>query len=338
MKNSSGFLYYYLFPFDLNYERYFHFVLIGTKKKTVNEYFDEINKIINDFFSMYSEQDYSIISSAIKDIKKTLLENENIIIKKEIINNMKEIKKEEIDNSNKEKKEEQNENKDNNDDLKELLDEMPEEIRDSIEKQIEKDNNKNESEQKGKYAKKEEKSKDITDNKNIDDNKNNENNNKSKNDELIINENKNDSNNELDIQFIMELPMDLREEILSTLDQSMIKQLSPELQNEYNRIMNRNNRVIILNVPSGDNYNNDQMNNDNSENNDNSSIQLNKKKEISLKKVKYKREDILSNYNSLNDDNNLWIKIFEDEFIENLIIFNIKSILTFRKKNKNSFN
>ena len=40
----------------------------------------------------------------------------------------------------------------------------------------------------------------------------------------------------------------------------------------------------------------------------------------------------------MNDDNNLWIKIFEDEFIENLIIFNIKSILTFRKKNKNSFN
>ena len=346
MKTASVFLYYYLFPFDLDFERYFHFILIGTKEKTVKAYFEELNKILKDFFSMYSVQDYTKINNAKKEIKKNLIESENIIIKKEIINNIQEIQ----NDNNKEKDEEKDKklNKINDEYVKDLLNIMPEEIRDSIEKQIEKDNNKKENENKNETDKKEENQNNISnidDNNKLDDkNKDNEDKNKSKNNEIVSNENKNENNNEnnnneIDIQFIMELPIDLREDILSTLDQSMVKNFPPELQNEYNRIMNRNNNILLL--PLGNNENNQINNYLSQESLENSEIRIfqgNKKNEITLKKLKYKREDILSNYYSINDDNNLLIKIFDDEFIENLITFNIKTILTFKKKNNNSFN
>ena len=77
-QGAAAFLYYYLFPFDLNFERYFHFGLIGTKENTVNAYYDEINKIVNDFLSMYSIKDISAFENSIKAIKKNLIEDESI--------------------------------------------------------------------------------------------------------------------------------------------------------------------------------------------------------------------------------------------------------------------
>ena len=348
IKTSSLFLYYYLFPFDLNFERYFNFILIGTKEKTVNAYFEELNKIMKDFFSMYSFYDYSQEESSIKDIKKYLSENENII--KEIIYINNEKMHEEEENENKDKLKDIN----NNEDLKEekeLLAEIPEELRESVNQQLKIDKNKEKPENKEDKKEKEIKEDKINEGKKEKSNdinslieKNNDINECNINNEEQKKEDKNDinkanKNNELDMQFIMELPPDLREDILMDLDPSLINNLSPELKNEYDRIINKNKDVQILEIPLFDSRNNQINGFLNDENDEKEGIKIfPKKNEIQLKKLKFKKEDILSNFNSTNNDENLLIKIFDDEFIENLIIFNIKTILTFKKKNNNSFN
>ena len=86
IKTSSMFLYNYLFPFDLNYERYFHFILIGAKEKTVKAYFEELNKIMKDFFSMYSMHDLTLIENSIKIIKKKLIKKKKRKRKRKRIN------------------------------------------------------------------------------------------------------------------------------------------------------------------------------------------------------------------------------------------------------------
>ena len=375
-KTSSLFLYYYLFPFDLNFERYFHFGLIGTKENTVSAYYDEINKIVNDFLSMYSIKDISAFENSIKAIKKNLIEDETIPKIKEINENKKENNKN-IDEKNQKLNNNENNNVEDLKDEKDLLNIMPEEIRESISKQMlndDKGNNKIDN-----NNSKEKKVEDTKNNKNNqikdedDKMKENENTNREvketkekNNDENNVNETKekenekekekdnnndisknNENNNEIDIQFIMDLPADLREEILLNLDPSMVPHLSPELKNEYNRIINENN-VIYYDIPLFDNGNNQNNNNNgnfinnllNQESGENNEINLfsNDKKELNLRQLKYKREEILSNYNITGEDNNLLLQIFDDDFIESVIVFNIKTILTFRKKNNKSFN
>ena len=46
----------------------------------------------------------------------------------------------------------------------------------------------------------------------------------------------------------IELPQDLREEILRDLDPNIVPNLSPELRKEYDRIMNRNELFPLLNL------------------------------------------------------------------------------------------
>ena len=131
----------------------------------------------------------------------------------------------------------------------------------------------------------------------------------------------------------MDLPLDLREEILLNLDQSLVESLPQNLKEEYNKLINKNNDVLLLDIPFFDG-----RKEENEENEEMDLFPRVYKNEIKLKKLKYKKEDILSNYNNINNDNNLLIKIFDDEFIESLIAFNIKTILTFKKKSNNSFN
>jgi hypothetical protein len=100
---------------------------------------------MKDFFSMYSFYDYSQEESSIKDIKKYLSENENII--KEIIYINNEKMHEEEENENRDKLKDIN----NNEDLKEekeLLAEIPEELRESVNQQLKIDKNKERPENK----------------------------------------------------------------------------------------------------------------------------------------------------------------------------------------------
>ena len=53
-------------------------------ENTVNAYYEEINKIVNDFLSMNSIKDISAFENSIKAIKKNLVEDETIPKIKEI--------------------------------------------------------------------------------------------------------------------------------------------------------------------------------------------------------------------------------------------------------------
>ena len=118
-------------------------------------------------------------------------------------------------------------------------------------------------------------------------------------------------NNNNNAEFIMELPSDLREEILRDLDPTLIPTLPQEIQNEYNRIANRNNDLIF---PMNLNLNKQQTD-----------FILGEGDNI---KIFYKDDN-----NILNQiEENYLINIFDDEFIENLILYNLKSILSLKRK------
>ena len=205
---------------------------------------------------------------------------------------------------------------------------------------------------------------DKNDNNNNNENKNDDNNNE-KNNDINNNENKNDENNNvqnntenknennnnennnqnIDNQFIVELPPDLREEILLNLDPTMVPNLSPDLQQEYHRLVNRNN-LMLLDFPNlqgsselnifplnmrdlfPDLYNNRKI--DFSEDRD--EIRYNK---LLLKKFRYNKEDILSNSKHNKEYSSIILQIFDDDFIENLFVYNIKTIITYKQKYQN---
>ena len=293
-KTLNVFIYYYLFQNELNYNRYFNFVLIGLKEKTISAYFKELDKVVNDFLCIYSENSLERVENIRNEIIKAIIEDDNI------------IKEEQKEKNNKE----QNEDKEN-----ELLDEIPEDLKDLLNKQIQKDKNK-------------EKEKDLKRNNNNEEKEKEAKNNENTNNNISI-ENINNNKALTDTQFLMELSPDLREEILLDLDPSFVPNLPPELRDEYNRIINRNNDIVYF--PIYDNVE--------EENNNLNSSQESVDNEYQLRQLKYKREEILNEYNNnYNNDEYLLINIFDDEFLENMIIYNIKTILIFQKKDSNKFN
>ena len=282
-KSKSMFLYYYLFPFDLNYNKYFDFCLIGLKDKTIKAYYNEIEKILSEFLSMYSINNVQKIKEICKEISDKLKEDSSIYQ----INDKE--KKDEI-----QKPEEKNKNN------------------------LDLDNKNDNDDSKEKNKEKEEESKPKPDNTN-------------NNNDNIINMNNNEQNNNNDnLQFILELPQDLREEILRDLDPNIVPSLSPELRNEYNRVMNRNELFPLLPF------------------NLNILLQLNQghtqplDKYYELRRLKYKKKNllnILAEENNLNkNEEDILISTFDDEFLENMILYDVKDILIFKRKNKKKFN
>ena len=150
-------------------------------------------------------------------------------------------------------------------------------------------------------------------------------------DEIKINNN--------DDQFILSLPNELREEILLTLDPSLVPNLSIELQTEYYRLngqeipkspntsinlpppLNNSSFKVDLKIENTDYLNEFQYN------------------EIELVEIKYKEEDTFkSNFHKGNLVKKL--KSFDDDFIENLFIYNIRNIFSNKTsllKNEYSF-
>ena len=192
-KANNMFIKNYLFPFDLDYIKYFRFIFIGLKDKTTTSYYSEINKIIEDCSKNFSikieikKEDYNDIINKLKQ--------DNDIIKETNDNNNK--------NNIKEKEKEK-------EDLSE--DNSYKEIKNVVRKLSGVDNNEN-----------------I--------------NNKEK--EENTTEIKNENNN---IQFIFDLNPQLREEILRDLPHDLIGELPSELQNEYNRIMNKDNEFNFYSI------------------------------------------------------------------------------------------
>ena len=200
------------------------------------------------------------------------------------------------------------------------------------------------------------------DNNNNNENKNDINNNENKNDEnndaQNNNENKNENNNNennnqnIDNQFIVELPPDLREEILLNLDPTMVPNLSPDLQQEYHRLVNRNN-LMLLDFPNIQGSSELNANSPNEEiifplnvrdffhdiyykqfdlSEDYDEFKSNK---IHLNKNRYTKEEILSNSKHNKEYSSTILQVFDDEFIENLFVYNIKTIITYKQKYQN---
>ena len=253
-KVNNMFLYYYIFPFDIKYKNYLNFIFIGLKDKTTKTYYQELDKILNDFFNMYSVNDSKQIKNNCNDIINIIKEDKNIIKEKKEIND-----------------------------------------------------------------------------KNVEgDDKNNENIKNKLNDEDI--KLKTEADNINNAEFLMELPSDLKEEILLTLDPKVVPYLSQELKNEYNNLINKNNIINDINLfPLFNNNENINLNN----NNNTRIIKVYK-----LQKLNYKFENLFNIYNNKSNNINLIIEeIFLDDILENIILFNLKNILIYKKKDiKNNNN
>ena len=266
-KAKSMFLYYYLFPFDLKYNKYFDFILIGLKNKTIKEYYTEINNILNDLMSTFSTNNEKQIKELCDDICNNLKEDASIIKEEKEKENLKDIKEKESNLS---------------------------------------ENNKDE------IKIKEKEKNDI----NLKENK------EKKEEPNIISDNNN-------LQFIFDLPPDLRDEILSDLDPSIVDTLSPELRAEYDKaIFNRN--LSLYPMDTGMVF--PRIN----------SIPL--KIICKLRKLNYKKKDLFNIFNNNiknisedNKENNL-VEIFDDNFLENIILYNIKKIIIFKGKEKKKLN
>ena len=186
-----------------------------------------------------------------------------------------------------------------------------------------------------------------------DENNNAQNNNENKNDENINVQNSNENNNQnIDNQFIVELPPDLREEILLNLDPTMVPNLSPDLQQEYHRLVNRNN-LMLLDFPNLQGSSELNANSPNEEiifplnvrdffqgiccrkfdlSEDYEEIRYNG---LHLKKYRFTKEEILSNSKHNKEYSTAILQVFDDDFIENLFVYNIKTIITYKQKYQN---
>ena len=194
------------------------------------------------------------------------------------------------------------------------------------------------------------------------DSKNNEDNNKEKknNDSNNNNNNVNNNNNNqnIDIQFIIELPPQIREEVLLALDPAMIPNLSQELQEEYLRlrnITNLNSSMLLgqsnsQNIPNLTNinvqneeigFNNQDLLNstqikDTSSDGDKEFNGLkNNYNKIQLNEYIYNIEEILSNSKNNKEYSSIILQVFDDDLLENLFLYNIKTIISYRKKSYN---
>ena len=169
---------------------------------------------------------------------------------------------------------------------------------------------------------------------------------KSKNKEKI--EDKNNNNNEKEVkldenndkksnnndQFIIDLPNELREDILLNLDPTIVPNLSNELQSEYHRLItNESNKIPKISAPSFLPPVN--LPTIKSNKNDENSIKVGEMdyldefiyNDIDLVKYLYTEEKILMNTKCYKKSIDKKLKQFDDDFIENLLIYNINNIL-----------
>ena len=129
------------------------------------------------------------------------------------------------------------------------------------------------------------------------------------------------------VQFIKDLPQDLREDILLNLDPDSINNLTPELQNEYYNLIENKNRINEKDLKDPPKFlSSFSDNNDISEKED--SIYIDD--EISYfiyKKLEIKKVNDNSNMNDYELPKinlNLLLQILDDDFIENLLLYNMK--------------
>ena len=358
------FIYKYIVPID-DLNPFYNFIFVGSSESTIHRYMKFINKIKNNFLKLLRRHsNYNNIHTQIlKELRNNILkeikdknpekkENKIDIVKQK--ENDKDKNKEikfnwnipsnyyylprlsissrsseylfypfihfdGLDEDNKEKKE-TTEKEDKN--------KKEENDKDSI--KIEEEDNQSETKEKPKIEKKEdikcdedEKSKNKE---RIDDN------NKSIDRDDFFNEN-NDKKSITNDQFIIDLPNELREDILLNLDPTLVPNLSNELRAEYYRLMGndsiklpKNSAPILPHI----NLSIDKPNKNEEDPAKDSDIESSDQfiyKDIELVKYLYIEEEILMNTKCYKKNIDKKMKEFDDDFTENLLIYNINNIL-----------
>ena len=152
---------------------------------------------------------------------------------------------------------------------------------------------------------------------------------------IIVN-NENTTNNIDHTTFFESLPRDIREEILINASPELLSNLPPDLMAEAQLLIEResNSRRLIfanhrrappdplqIHIPGENIFSNKNI-----------------KDNYSFSPPKYTFEETFVNQKNLKDLCNYFISFFDDEFLENIITFNIKYTCEFTPKNKISTN
>ena len=311
-KTTNIFIYRYINPFDIKGKRNLVFVLAGAKEKTSTTYSKEIAKITesNEYYqaeTTFQEDKKEMI----KWITEEMTQKEKVIVEKE----------EDVEMKKEDKKEEKKEEEDANKKLEnDILTQIPEELREQVKNSLENNNNEQQPQQ-----------------------SDNNNDNKEEDNKMIVDPPQNepnvanpepqpsqDANNNnipqeenipLDNHFIDSLPQDLRQDILLNLDPSMVEHLSPELREEYHQLT----EIGRLFIPGLQDYYHPV--NRGLNRNSNTDLKIVKRSEtLKLEKFKYKIEDILSQQKHSKEHSMYILNLFDDDFVENILIFNIKFI------------
>ena len=358
----NNYIYIYLQPVEHYFDINLYFPFIVSNILSLENFIEIIKVKRNNFMDLCTNlyDKYIVDQKLLLNIKQNILKEANVVkLKKNIFNIKKEKKNNNSnlsishgfinyitseenlsgDNSNTsiiDKKEEKD--KDNN----MIIEEKEKEKKDEenkymeIEKKNEEENkkskdgdekekdNKEEGKDKGKVENKDnedennDKNKDESNKDNKDENKDN-NNNKDE-------ENKDKQDNNYDL-FLYELPKDLREDILMDMDPVNVLNLNPELQAEYDRLMRRPIKSIEkppIQSSSFDFMEDSFIHYSDSEDNDDNEF---KYKEIILTCYNFKKEDIFLCYKYDKEIVERIMENLDDKFIENLILYNMKSIL-----------
>ena len=362
-KIIDSFIYIYITPLDDIYnQNYINFVLMGSKEEKSSYYNKLIHRMKINISAISSNREKKIVYLEIlKQIRNDLLK-EAIVIKlpkkQNIINNSVLSKKNNLIsnirenlnifqfpsysyykpseylfypfihfdeyNGNKTKKE-LNKEKDEKFDKKEnenSINQAEEKNNISIGVQTENQDIKSENTNK------------INNNDNIKSEENEEPNNKENNEKDKDKENERDNNgnsnniSDDNTQFICGLPNELREDILKNLDPSILPNLSTELQTEYHRLKDTMKVPPLLFPPLSLNNKSPFKPNKIEEDPEMEKDNLDKFEynEISLNSLSYFENEILMEMNYSKKNIEKVVKVFDDDFIENLILYNKKNI------------
>ena len=363
-KINSSFIYIYITPLDdIFLQNYTYFVLLGSKEEKCSHYYKLLNKIQNITNNICSYRGKNLVNiTNLKTIRNDLLKEANVLKlpKKKKINKKnnfrdnlnfysffsynystpseylfypfihfddnndnktkKDLNKDKEENNNKK----ENENNENNINQNQAEEKNNTSIGVQTENQeIKNDNNDIIDINENIKPEEKEKSKYKDNNENIDNDKDKEN-------EGDNNGNINNSINDDNTQFICGLPNELREDILKNLDPSLVPNLSTELQSEYHRLKGTNYlKVPPLTFPPPPLNKKFQSKQDKIEENiekEKDNLDEFEYNEIHLNSLSYYEYEILMEMNYSKKNINKIIKAFDDDFIENLILYNKKNI------------
>ena len=155
--------------------------------------------------------------------------------------------------------------------------------------------------------------------------------------------NKTEEKINVDEQFILEIPKELREEVLLNISPELIPNLSNELQSEYHRLIMKENKKNKSSPSQNNSFHFEPSENKLKQKEENPEPEYFNEdeflyKDIELVNHSYTEEDILFNLKYSKKNIYRLLQSLDDEFIDNLLLYNIKNIILKKKLIKNEYN